>query len=1037
MPVAFRILGEAEMLIDGEQKDIGHSRQRNVLIALLAEANHAVTVEQMVERVWGEGAPHRSVSTLYTYVSRLRRTLAGVDEIAIAKQGGGYVLRVDPMCVDLHVFQSLVAKAAVSDEVSRFALLDQALALWRGPMPDDPDTTWFVELREHAHRQRWTATLDRTDLALRGHGQAVSLPELTMQVQKHPMDERLAGQFMVALDQSGNRGHALQHYVQIRGRLADELGVDPSPALQAIHQTILTREVEHSVTRPISTAAVPTAVTARMLPAPPRSFTGREDQVRQLLRDVTPDHHGTDDVSPSGICAIDGMAGIGKTALALHVAHRVAHQFPDGQFFLDLQAHTPGQLPLDHEDALSLLLTAAGVNPSTIPVDLAARFALWRNITAKKAVLIILDNAVDHDHVRPFLPDSSQSLILITSRRRLEAIQDTESLSLSVLSPTEAQELFVRVSRTGEQRPELIEVLTELCGRLPLAITLLAGRLRHHQSWTLQYLVDKVTNTRDRLTELRAENLSVATAFDLSYQNLSADLQRLFRLLGNHPGPDLDVHAASALSGCKVATITEQLDALYTHHLIEEPTPGRYRCHDLVRSYARARAISDDTTEDRDRSLARLTAYYLHTCVAANLHLPQSLTPLPVPVNPANLATRTFTDAPDAYRWLEADFPNAAACVTHTSVRNNVRDTIALSGAVFPYLRLRGFWHLALTVNQSALAAARAAQDRHGEALVLSRLGHSQVLTDDYPSATQSFLQAHEIFVRIEDLTGQAVALHHLGSMRYLTDDVQGSAEILNQAHRLYSQISDLRGMTQTLVDLGQVQYLTGAYEAALKTLESAYEMSVRLRDRGCQSAALNNLGQVNYLIGQRTLAAEQLAQAYAISLNLGDLIGQAQILVDIGQIHYSEGKFDEALATLNAARKIFIELNNRLGHAHSLYHIGKIQHQLGKLTTARANLNQSHAFYSQLGNNVGITEASNELREILFSEKTVHKSIDYHREALHLAQRCGLRAEEARALQGISKFLIAQGKRKEAEEILGRAHIIRMSLEITKSDIS
>ncbi|WP_328611040.1 tetratricopeptide repeat protein [Amycolatopsis sp. NBC_00345] len=1029
MPVAFRILGDTEVLIDGEQRAIGHSRQRNVLIALLADANHAVTVEQLVERVWGEGAPHRPVSTLYTYVSRLRRALAGIDEIAIAKQGGGYVLRVDPMCVDLHVFQSLVAKAAVSDDVSRLALLDQALALWRGPMPDGPDTTWFVELREHAHRQRWTATLDRTDLALRGHGQTVSLPDLTMLVQKHPVDERLAGQFMIALDQSGNRGHALQHYVQIRRHLADELGVDPSPALQAIHQTILTREVEHAATRPISTEPAPSAVTARMLPAQPRSFTGREDQIRQLLRDVTPDHRGTDDVSPSGICAIDGMAGIGKTALALHVAHRVADQFPDGQFFLDLQAHTPGQVPLDRDDALSLLLTAAGVDPSAIPVDLAARSALWRDITAKKAVLIVLDNAADHDHVRPLLPDSPRSLILITSRRRLEAIQDTESLSLAVLPPVEAQDLFVRVSRTCEERPELVEALTELCGRLPLAITLLAGRLRHHQSWTLQYLFDKVTNTRDRLTELRAENLGVATAFDLSYQNLPADLQRLFRLLGNHPGPDIDVHAASALNGCEAATTTEQLDALYTHHLIEEPTPGRYRCHDLVRHYARTLAISDDTAEDRDHTLARLTAYYLHTCVAANLYLPQSLTPLPVPANPANLTTRTFTNAPDAYRWLEGDYPNAAACVTHPSARNNIRDTIALSGAVFPYLRLRGFWHLALTVNQSALATARAVQDRRSEALVLSRLGHNQVLTDDYPSATQNFLQAHEIFIHIKDLAGQAVALHHLGSMRYLTDDVLGSAELLTQAHTLYSQVGDLRGMTQTLVDLGQVQYLTGAYEAALENLHSAYEMSFRLSDRGCQSAALNNLGQVHYLIGQRTLAAEQLAQAYVISLDLGDRIGQAQILVDIGQIHYSEGRFDEALTTLDTARAIFVELNNRLGHAHSLYHIGKIQHQQGELTTARTNLNQSHAFYLHLRNNVGLAEVNNELGEISSSEQIFHESLDHHREALHLAQHCGLKAEEARALRGIGKSLTAYGNHKEAEEILTRAHVIHASL--------
>ena len=325
---------------------------------------------------------------------------------------------------------------------------------------------------------------------------------------------------------------------------------------------------------------------AGALPRDITAFTGRHAEFAQLLGTLAAAAAGGAVV---GIHAIDGMAGIGKTTFAVHAAHRLAGAFPDRQFFLPLHAHTAGQQPVDPADALASLLLTAGVAAAQIPPGLEARAGRWRDQVAGKKILLLLDDAAGHEQVRPLLPGTAASLVLVTSRRRLTALWDAAVISLDTLPPEQSATLLVRLAgRAGIRAGDAaVAEIARLCGYLPLAIGMIASQLRHHPAWTAGQLADGLAYARDRLALTPAGNLPVAAAFGLSYADLTAGQQRLFRRLGLLPGPYFDAHAAAALDGTSLDEGGRRLDELYDQHLLTEPAPGRYRLHDLLREHAR------------------------------------------------------------------------------------------------------------------------------------------------------------------------------------------------------------------------------------------------------------------------------------------------------------------------------------------------------------------------------------------------------------------------------------------------------------------
>src|SRR5580704_17125358 len=497
---------------------------------------------------------------------------------------------------------------------------------------------------------------------------------------------------------------------------------------------------------------------------------------------------------PPGICVVDGMAGIGKTTLVVHAAHQLTGSFPDGQFFLPLHAHTPGQRPVGPADALASLLLTAGLAEQHIPPGLEARAGRWRDYVAGQKILLLLDDAAGHEQVRPLLPGTAGSLVLITSRRRLVALEDAVVVSLGTLSPDEAAALLARLAgrvdlRSGQGPAGQI---TQLSGYLPLAIGMLARQLRHHPARSGAELAADLAAARDRLAVMRAENLSVAAAFDLSYADLTAAQQRLFRRLGLAPGPDIDAYAAAALDDLALESARGLLDDLYDHHLVTEPAPGRYLLHDLLREYARALAAGDAAAD---------AGPHTRTWTTAGGRPPPGLPPASIP---------PVASSQQAAAWLEAERPNLDAAVDYAALGGMPGHAITVATAMGGFLRARGHWDQAARQYRAALSAARQAGDRPGQAGALDELGLLQQLTGDYPAATASLAEAIELFGDLGDLPGQAYARNHLGLVLANTAEYPAAAAHHRQALALARAAGDQLAEAVSLTDLGMVQLLTG-----------------------------------------------------------------------------------------------------------------------------------------------------------------------------------------------------------------------------------
>jgi tetratricopeptide (TPR) repeat protein/DNA-binding XRE family transcriptional regulator len=666
-----------------------------------------------------------------------------------------------------------------------------------------------------------------------------------------------------------------------------------------------------------------TAAAIRGLPRDVASFTGRQAELDRLAEAL--DRLATGGVV--GICAIGGMAGIGKTTFAVHAAHRLAGCFPDGQFYLPLHAHTRGQRPVDPADALSSVLLTAGVPAAQIPPGLEARAARWRDHVAGKKILLLLDDAASHEQVRPLLPGTGGSLVLVTSRRRLAALGDATVISLDTLAPPEAVALLARLAgRPGLQPGDVaVAEITRRCGYLPLAIGLIASQLRHHPAQTAESVAASLAAATGRMELMRAENVSVAAAFDLSYQDLSPGLQRLFRRLGLIPGPTFDTYAAAALDGACLGQARRQLDELYDQHLITEPAPGRYQLHDLLREHARALAAVDETAET-DAATERLLDYYLHTALGAGRHFAPRASAYgrPLPGNPPAQAPGLATLG-QAAAWLEAERANLHAAADYAATRGHSRHAIAIPAAMSGFLAIRGHWDQSAALHHGALAAARQAGDRLGEADTLSTLGVLQREAGDYQVAAASLAQALALYSDVGDQPGQAYTIDQLGLLRTLTGDYPAAAASHQQALALFRSAGDRYGQGWTLNGLGLLQQMTGDHPAAAASLRRALALFSDLGDLEGQAYALNQLGVVQEETGDYPAAAASQQQALVLFRDLGHQLGHAHALNDLGLVQQQTGDYPAAATSHQQALELFGDLGNLLGQAEALNRLGEL----------------------------------------------------------------------------------------------------------------
>jgi tetratricopeptide (TPR) repeat protein len=725
-------------------------------------------------------------------------------------------------------------------------------------------------------------------------------------------------------------------------------------------------------------AAVPTkgAVTFSLPPDTP-AFTGR----------VTELHEITTAAGSGGavaIHAVDGMPGVGKTALAVHAAHLLRDEFPDRQLFVNLHAHTPGKEPVRPEDALAGLLSATGADPRFVPADLDGRAAMWRNRLAGQRAVLVLDNADSSSQVSPLLPGSAGCLVLITSRRHLGDLPGAVAPALlDALRPGEAQEMFTRLAPRAADDPGEVAILAELAGYLPLAISLLARVLARHPEWTL---ADLAAETRAGLLALTAEHDSIAAAFSVSYQHLDPALQRLFCLLGVHPGTTTDAYAAAALAATSPGEATELLDALHAEGLLTETGHRRYGMHDLLRRYARHHAPSNLGAAGSQQALYRLLDYYQRAATLAETRLARQTRPGPVAGPPARLpAIPPLADAPHALAWARTERASVLACLDHASRAGEHARVIALTAGLAGLLRYDGPWPDAITRHTTAIQAARNLGDKLAQANATSDLAEIRLLTGDYPAAAEALEHALATYREVGDQLGQANALTGLGIVCQLTDNYPGAAQALEQALGSYRHLGDRRGQANALTNLGIARELTGDYPGAAQALEQALRSYRHLGDRRGQANALTDLGVIRRATGDHPGATHALEQALDISRDLGNQLAQANALTHLGAVRQQTGNYPAATQALNQALSIFRDLGDRGGEAVTLNETGTLNRVSGDLAQAQ----------------------------------------QCHQQALDLARAIASPWDQAHALAGLGRCALTAGHTKEAQALLRQAHQI------------
>ena len=699
----------------------------------------------------------------------------------------------------------------------------------------------------------------------------------------------------------------------------------------------------------VSPASGGVAAATRALPRDIGSFTGRQLELRQLVgvtaRSSLP--------GVVGIHAIGGMAGIGKTALAVHAAHQLAPRFPDGQIFLPLHGHTPGQRPVDPADALASLLLTAGVAPALIPPGLEARMALWRDRLAGKQLLLVLDDAASSDQVRPLLPGAGGSLVLVTSRRHLSALEDAQTLSLDTLPPEEAAGLLVRLAGRAGLSPDDLAVgeITRLCGYLPLAIGMLARQLHHHPAWTASDLAADLAAARDRLELMRAENLSVAVAFGLSYADLSSEHQRLFRRLGLHPGTDIDGYAAAALDGTDLAAARRDLEALYDQYLIAEPTRGRYRLHDLIREHARALAATDDPSE-QEAATSRVLDYYLRAAGIAEARLARQSRTRSDSLALASPPT-AVPDLPDRARalaWARAERANLLACRDHAARTGQHARVVALTAAMAYLLQQDGPWTDAITCHTVGVTAAREVGDRLGQAGALGDLGEARRLTGDFQGAGQAHQEALGIYRDLGDRRGQANASRELGALWSLTGDYLGAIQTAEETLRIFRNLGDRLFEAGSLLYIGGARGMTGDYPGATEALEEALAIVRDLGDRCDVAEVLRELRAVRRMAGDYPRAAQALEEALPICRDLGDRGREAATLNELGTLRRVRGSPERAGEYHRQALKLAREIGSPRFEADALAGLGRCALGAGRTAEAQTSLRQALEILQRIG---------------------------------------------------------------------------------------
>ena len=912
------------------------ARLRVLLAALLMSANLPVSPDVLAEAVWDGRPPPGAEATLRSHVKRLRRALGPGIGDRIVHQEPGYLIRVDPHELDVLQFESLCRdadaklRAASWREASEAAA--SALQLWRGaPLMDVPSEVLREEFVPRFDQLRLQVLEDGIEAGLHlGHHDQM-LAKLRELAGRYPLRERFRAQLMLALVRAGRQGEALEAYRDARRVLAEQVGVEPGPELRQLHERILAGDDELVVVVPLPSTSVRASPPApsgapvpRQLPAGVRHFTGRQAELDLVTSraGATRNENGTTGHSGDGAAAmviltIDGMAGVGKTALAVHWAHQYAEHYPDGQLYVNLRGFDPRSVSVRPEQAVRGFIDALGVPAGRIPAGLEEQSALYRSLVADRRMLVVLDNARDAEQVRPLLPGSSGCLVLITSRNRLTSLVAAEGarpLRLDVLSRRDARDLLV--ARLGSHavsaEDQAASELVDLCARLPLALNIATAHAGYERGRPLGALVDRLRELSTRLDVLNGGDpaTDVRAVFERSYQALSESAARLFRLLGLYPGTDITAQVAGSLADLSAPATRTALAELLASNILTEHEPARYVLHDLLRAFAVERCDETDPLAERQKASRQLLTWYLdasiavaelvdphHTLVETG-DLPRGAAPLP-----------RFADLASALAWGRVEQSNLAAAVACAAGQGADEHAWRLAVTLKNFYNRTCQWGDWQATHEVALASARRIGDRYAQGQILMSMGQLSVRIQQIDQGIELVDRAGALLREVGDGAGEATASSILGNAHMMAGNWEEAAARFETVVEMQRKSGYRRGEGVAMTNLSACLRYLGRYDEAEEAANSANTLNSELGNKDSLANGILTLMYVALARGEVSAAFTHVNEAMRLRREIGDRFGEAWALNELAEVHLAADDREAAIAALTKSEVIFAEL--------------------------------------------------------------------------------------------------------------------------------
>ncbi|MEU6785795.1 BTAD domain-containing putative transcriptional regulator [Nonomuraea angiospora] len=965
----FAVLGPVRAWRDGQELDLGTPLQRSILGMLLLREGHAVTPNEMIDAVWGEDAPPRALGALRTYVSRLRTVLepdrpARSRPELLTSIGRGYALRLPDGSLDLVRFERGVHDSESARKGGRLREaaegLREALSLFEGEPLAGTVGPYSEHQRDRLVERRISVveTLMDVDLELGDHARVVS--ELIALTADHPLREKLRAQLMLAYYRCGRQGDALNVFTETREALIEELGIEPGPELAALHQRILAADptlaaaevpAEEPVEEPEQRQA-PQLPRPAQLPAAVNDFTGRKEIAVRLRTLLSAQSSAQSSAEGVPVVAVSGIGGVGKTALAVHVAHLAEDLFPDGQLYADLRGYTDeATVP---ESALGGFLRALGIPPDIVPDGLPERAALYRSILADRRILVLLDNARDAEQVSQLLPGSPGCAAIVTSRGKLADLPSARLIDLDVMEPGEALSLFASVAgaeRVSAEHGAAMDVVAA-CGFLPLAVRIVAARLAARPSWTVASLVPRLADEQRRLDELRVGNLAVEATFALGYGQLAPAQARAFRLLSLSKGPDISTGAAAAVLSVSQFEAESVLESLVDASLLEAPAPGRYRFHDLLKLFARRQLDKTEPPEAKARALHRLLGFYLASAQSAHsLAYEGSMIP-------ANIVTisegLSFTSVDEAVAWLIAEGDSLFAAINQAAASAVAGEQLLPAGdllvAMEPLLEAGTHTREFAQGTRAVLSAAQRLGDQGSELRSRYVLGRVLFADNQLKAAEGHFRVVHELstargekIVTGEVLNALAVVV---GRQRRHIE----ALELFDAAMRFYRANDVPAGEALVLSYSARDHLGLGRPADAIAAAEKGLALFTEIGSGAGTARARYHLGIVLSRVGRLTEAVHHHAECLAFFRASKQRVWEQRVCSRLAETFIAAGRHPEAVRHAEQALVVSREIGHPYGEALSLTVLGKALRGLGSTTRSLECLRQAFEIFSRLG---------------------------------------------------------------------------------------